>query len=1070
MEIQHEPEGISLYNDEILDVSNQDSERTNMDEVMDIIGGNSPSKQNDAGAIDEPGEFFASIAKGRETREGQHMSRSNSFDSSNAEETNDEFDSEAFFAKIAKARQTRTETRENGADTNSSHQTGSQDGSISKAYDEEIAMDDPDDDPDAFLASIAMSLRKIETKTSESESQDQLFIDDPGVFPAKISKAREKSGSKASKSDSQDSSKTKESDEVVVDNPDDDPDEFLASLAKSLRRIETKTSQSDSQDSPKMKGSDDVSVDDPGEFFASIAKARGTTGSKSSKADSQDHPKAKGSKRVSIDDPRAFFARIAKSREASGSEASSETSSKASKAEPQDGSVSKAYDDEIAMDDPDDDPDAFLASLAKSLRRIETKTSQLESREDSPKTKGSDDISSADDPGAFFASIAKHRGRTGTQNSKSDSRDSSKRKGSGEVSIDDPNAFFANIAKARKRDGTQNSKADSQDDSRDGSKTEESNKVSVTDPEDFFAKISKARKGRSDIISNSNSEASSSAKRSKESAEGGIDKPEALFANISRSRESPGSNHSKSESDLESVSKVTSDEEPMDDPEVYFANLLRVQEAIQAKNTKYDRFSEQDDHYNDKFQEPKIVDEEYLGDVVDEDPLGDSYGRFLAGLSDETPSDDIPLEELQKNFVTTDPPDEQYESHYGEEEQEEITFLHEEMKKIGLSPTIFVGRDDATQTSRSSIGGDSYLEDLLMQREERGDDHREEIMNETLEHYDAIDGPKSEDLFLDILGKVTKEKQKEFAERDLLQDKLISEQLELREQSPSLRYVFSGNKPKTKQQKDAEQYPEIGQPLPTTPTKRRKTKSRPERSPKKKNKATKPVKESRSNGSSPKRNGKKGANQRSLPRPNDGIDRSRKKKTKPNIAPGEPTFEQERPTHSTARRNDDIERSRKKKTTLPKVVEPQERNSAIRSDNDIERGGKQNAASPKTKERTARASRRGNNNKERVRNRNGALPRVAIPVAIPEEEEEDASVASSSSKVSINGFEDEYYYDEERAEMDRTALLQLQQEAQLFRQEFRLTKRRMIASSAMCCLAFALILVFILDPLRKRQV
>ena len=96
------------------------------------------------------------------------------------------------------------------------------------------------------------------------------------------------------------------------------------------------------------------------------------------------------------------------------------------------------------------------------------------------------------------------------------------------------------------------------------------------------------------------------------------------------------------------------------------------------------------------------------------------------------------------------------------------------------------------------------------------------------------------------------------------------------------------------------------------------------------------------------------------------------------------------------------------------------------------------------------------------------IPRAVKSNLIPEESSSSSSV-SSSSQFSINGFEDEYYYDEERAMMDRESLRLSQREFQLSRQEFGITKKMMLVSSCMCFLAFGLLLVFILDPMQKRN-
>ena len=95
------------------------------------------------------------------------------------------------------------------------------------------------------------------------------------------------------------------------------------------------------------------------------------------------------------------------------------------------------------------------------------------------------------------------------------------------------------------------------------------------------------------------------------------------------------------------------------------------------------------------------------------------------------------------------------------------------------------------------------------------------------------------------------------------------------------------------------------------------------------------------------------------------------------------------------------------------------------------------------------------------KNDHGRKTKTTLPIL-----EESPSV--SSWQHSFTCFDDEYYYDEERAMLDRKALSLLQQEAQLSQQEFKLTKTRILVGVLMCCLAFGLILVIVLDPLQKR--
>jgi len=81
---------------------------------------------------------------------------------------------------------------------------------------------------------------------------------------------------------------------------------------------------------------------------------------------------------------------------------------------------------------------------------------------------------------------------------------------------------------------------------------------------------------------------------------------------------------------------------------------------------------------------------------------------------------------------------------------------------------------------------------------------------------------------------------------------------------------------------------------------------------------------------------------------------------------------------------------------------------------------------------------------------------------------DEGSVASSSSnQLSTNGFEDEYYYDEERAEMDRLAIERLEEHVQLSQRHYKVTKRLMIAAIGMCCIAFGLMAFFIVNPIAR---
>ena len=470
---------------------------------------------------------------------------------------------------------------------------------------------------------------------------------------------------------------------------------------------------------------------------------------------------------------------------------------------------------------------------------------------------------------------------------------------------------------------------------------------------------------------------------SKESDVTSMDDPEALFANISKGTERIENNHPKSDSgDSPKVQESKkSDGGSADDPEALFPNSL------------ISNHSKSDSHNSSKLQ----------SSISGKDKPIANNEEFV-----------VPTAEFQQPIVkvesTPGGSDKQYRSNDSEEER--ILLLHEEMRKIGLTPTIMVHWDDATQTSgRTSLGEDSYLEDLLQQREEREDEHREEILEETLEWFNAIRQPKSEGQFLDLLDKVKKQKEAEFAKRDVLQDKFISNEVNLRKErlngKPS-----SGNPPKEQEQDITQDYPEASQSLPVkTPKPDDEHATRSIREQKAKDEDTKTPKPDQQETGSMREQKKNDKGTTSAK--NNLADQSALKRK----------GEKEATKRAPARRNNGIESARKNKAVIPEVAQ---------SVHDI-------------------------------------IPKAPASSSSSSSSSLSSSSSSEHTELSMNGFEDEYYYDEERAMMDRESIRVLEQEFHLSQQESNLTRKMIFASTGLCCLAFVLLLLLILDPLDRRS-
>ena len=624
-----------------------------------------------------------------------------------------------------------------------------------------------------------------------------------------------------------------------------------------------------------------------------------------------------------------------------------------------------------------DDPEAFFKNLAKARKFDKRQISKS-----APDTASEDRNSTnrtIEDPEAFFASIKKRRESHKAEDSKQESAPTSEVQNSTNEITEDPEAFFASIQKSRenrKKDNFEHNSAGMSDieNSSDGtSKSRENNTTNTSeqesapsshvqkstnevteDPEAFFARIKKSREGHNTETSKQKAATKSDTKRN--SFE--VEDPEAFFKSIQKSRENSKTNDSKQKSaDISHIQNST--DRTIENPDASFASIEKSRESKERKNLTPE--SDQTSEVTDS----NIVKVE---SVENEDQLGDSYEAFLAGISDNLSPKDEPaaispqsLEKITSEFVDLYSPDhreEKINSHLQEDiegthrsrvssTQDDSTrslSLHRQLRKSGLSPTITFKADDTTQKNdESSLGDDSYLEDLLRRREEREDAQREEVMEEALGLFNSIADPKSENLFLEILEEVKGRKQEVFTKRDQLQDNLISKEMDLR-----------------LQQKQNSSFPDI------------------------------------------------------------------------------------------------------------RAEEESQSSEVISASASSSSSSAMNASSSSASSESMNAS---------------SAMKASPPLALSEAMGASSSSSQSSEAVSAssegmssssdfsrepNEFEEEY--DEERAIASRKSLLSSQRDAQMFQQEAKQNKKMMLATCLIYLLAFALILVYILDPLNRRGV
>jgi hypothetical protein len=113
--------------------------------------------------------------------------------------------------------------------------------------------------------------------------------------------------------------------------------------------------------------------------------------------------------------------------------------------------------------------------------------------------------------------------------------------------------------------------------------------------------------------------------------------------------------------------------------------------------------------------------------------------------------------------------------------------LHATLLALGISSHIDVDEDYESKRPEStfSLGEDSYILDLMQQVEGREDMQREEMMEEALERFNALEvsgSERREEQYLQILDEVKKEKEIEFMESNRKQDELLKSALEMKSQ------------------------------------------------------------------------------------------------------------------------------------------------------------------------------------------------------------------------------------------------------------------------------------------------
>jgi len=178
------------------------------------------------------------------------------------------------------------------------------------------------------------------------------------------------------------------------------------------------------------------------------------------------------------------------------------------------------------------------------------------------------------------------------------------------------------------------------------------------------------------------------------------------------------------------------------------------------------------------------------GDQLSRQETGDT--GFLTEAQTGRPPDyeEIkgPVEEQEKAAHQGSQDNEKWEkSSHGSQDLKDVRRFHQELAKEGLPRTIEIqAGDEPSASSRISIRSfseDSYLHDLLAQKDRREEERKEEILEEALELYQVAlqerNIEEDEELFVVIFNELLKEVSENAREADRQQDELIDREIRM---------------------------------------------------------------------------------------------------------------------------------------------------------------------------------------------------------------------------------------------------------------------------------------------------
>lgn len=316
------------------------------------------------------------------------------------------------------------------------------------------------------------------------------------------------------------------------------------------------------------------------------------------------------------------------------------------------------------------------------------------------------------------------------------------------------------------------------------------------------------------------------------------------------------------------------------------------------------------------------------------------------------------------------------------------------------------------------MGNDSYLEDLLNQKESREQDRQEELMDDAAEMYRAAvaeGAPESEALFFQFLEELKKERAEEFKEKDRKQDELIKTETErLKNKDSAIETIDEHYESLDKmQQKHEETRAGLGEEEIEFETDSDVGLTTDEEVEDKK--LSSPTKTSTKH--SPR------ASPRMSPR---------RKQSKAGSV-GKAPFQEDIP----------------ETVSVPSY----EDNSQFLDDEDLsDRSERRRKMRKKMKKKRLAKERKRRRMKKKRRRRRAVY------------------FSDSEESSSVSSFGDEYGYDaEEIRELDMAAVEISRREISLNEQISKQTRTRLIAASLVCCVGFVLLLFFVLDPLGRND-